>query len=81
MTSPLEDATMNYLLARKQAGRMLFWCSDDPKAAKTDATIDCAKRFDSPGDAMEFRTGMEPRYRDKFLVHEYDGNLLQSLDV
>jgi hypothetical protein len=50
-------------------------------AVQTDRAIERARRFDSPGDALAFRSGMDARWRSKFIVHEYDGSILQSLDV
>ena len=72
---------MDYILARKQAGGLLFFCGDDPGSIKTCKSLDGAKRFPSPGDALECRSRMEPRWQQKFIVHEVDGTLLHSLDV
>jgi hypothetical protein len=72
---------MDYFLARKQIDSMVFACGDNPLSVNTGFSIDRAKRFDSPGDALAFRAGMQPHLQDKFIVHELDGNLLQSLDV
>jgi hypothetical protein len=60
---------------------MLFVSGDNPKAVKTDRAIEHAKRFDSPGDALAFRSGMDAHWQTQFVVHEYDGSLLHSLDV
>jgi hypothetical protein len=72
---------MEYVLARKQQDAMVFFCGDDPQSAKTGFDMERAKRFESPGDAMEFRSRMDARSQYKFIVHELDGSLLQSLDV
>jgi len=72
---------VDYVLAKRQIDATVFVCGDDPRSIRTGFSIDRAKRFESPGDALEFRSGMELRWQDKFLVHEYDGSLLQSLDV
>jgi hypothetical protein len=72
---------MDYYLVSKQRGEALFLSGDDPKAVQTDRALERAKRFDCPGDALAFRSGMDARWRSKFIVHEYDGSILQSLDV
>jgi hypothetical protein len=72
---------MDYYLVSKQHGETLFLSGDDPKALQTDRAIERAKRFDSPGDALAFRSGMDARWQSKFFVHEYDGTILHSLDV
>jgi hypothetical protein len=73
--------TIDYYLVRKEFGGMLFVSGDNPKAVKTDRAIEHAKRFDSPGDALAFRSGMDAHCQSQFIVHEYDGSLLHSLDV
>jgi hypothetical protein len=78
---PGEAATMIYVLAKKQTDGMVYACGDDPGSVKTSLSIDRAKQFESPGDALAFRAGMEPHWQYKFIVHEFDGSLLQSLDV
>jgi len=72
---------MEYILARKQADGLLYFCGDGPGSIRTCMSIDGAKRFPSPGDALECRSKMEPRWQQKFIVHEVDGALVQSLDV
>jgi hypothetical protein len=72
---------MDYYLVSKQPGGMLFVSGDDPKAVKTGRAIEHARRFDSPGDALAFRSGMSARWQSKFIVYEYDGSVLHSLDV
>ena len=72
---------MEYILARKQADGLLFFCGDGANSIKTCRSLDGAKRFPSPGDALECRSKMELRWQQKFIVHEVDGSLLQSLDV
>jgi hypothetical protein len=72
---------MDYYLVSKQRGETLFLSGDDPKAVQTDRAIERAKRFESPGDALPFRSGMDARGRSSFIVHEYNGSILQSLDV
>jgi hypothetical protein len=56
-------------------------CGDDPTSATTAFTIDFAKRFESPGEALAFRAGMRWHWQSKFIVYEFDGVLLHSLDV
>jgi len=72
---------MEYILARKQADGLLFFCGEDPGSVNTCKSLDRAKRFPSPGDALECRSRMDPRWQQKFIVHELDGGLLNSLDV
>jgi hypothetical protein len=72
---------MDYVLARKQVDGLLFFCDDDPGSLKTCMSLDRAKQFPSPGDALECRSKMEPRWQQKFIVHEVNGDLLHSLDV
>jgi hypothetical protein len=77
----VQGTTMDYYLVNKQRGETLFLSGDDPKAAQTDRAIERAKRFDSPGDALAFRSAMDARWGSKFIVHEFDGSILHSLDV
>ena len=77
----MEVTTIDYYLVRKQLGEMLFVSGDNPKAVKTDRAIEHAKRFESPGDALAFRSDMDAQWQSRFIVHEYDGSLLHSLDV
>jgi hypothetical protein len=72
---------LEYYLVSTQRGETLFLSGDDPKAVQTDRAIERAKRLDSPGDALAFRSGMDARWRSKFIVHEYNGSILHSLDV
>jgi hypothetical protein len=72
---------VDYILARKQADGLMFFCGDNPNAVKTCMSLDRAKRFPSPGEALECRSKMELRWQQKFIVHELDGGMLQSLDV
>jgi hypothetical protein len=72
---------MEYVLAKKQTDGLMFFCGDDPHSVNTGFSIDRAKRFDSPGDALDYRSRMDARWQQKFIVHELDGSLLQSLDV
>jgi hypothetical protein len=76
-----EAATMYFVLAKKQNDQMVFLCGHDPKSVVTAFTIDRAKRFESPGEALAFRAGMERHWKSEFIVHQFDGILLHSLDV
>jgi len=76
-----EAATSHYVLAKTQNGEMVFVCGDDPQFVTTGFTIDCAKRFESPRDALAFRARMERHWQSKFIVYEFDRILLHSLDV
>ena len=72
---------MSYVLAKKQHGHTVYLCGDDPKYVIAGFTIDRAKRFESPSEALAFRAGMPRHWKSEFIVHEFDGSLLQSLDV
>ena len=72
---------MYYVLAKKHHGQMVYLCGDDPKFVIAGFTIDRAKRFESPSKALAFRAGMERHWQSKFIVYEFDGILLHSLDV
>jgi hypothetical protein len=72
---------MHYILAKKQNDQMVFLCGDDPRSVTTGFSIDRAKKFESPGEALAFRARMERHWKNEFIVHEVDGSLLQSLDV
>jgi hypothetical protein len=47
----------------------------------TDFSIDRARQFDSPSDALAFRARMERHWKNEFIVQEFDGALLHSLDI
>jgi hypothetical protein len=72
---------MIYVLARKQNEQMEFLCGADPASVTKDFSMDRAKQFDSPSDALAFRARMERHWKNEFIVHEFDGALLHSLDV
>jgi hypothetical protein len=72
---------MHYILAKQQRDEMVFLCGDDPGSVTTGFSIDRAKKFESPGDALAFRAGMERHWKNEFIVHEVDGTLVNSLDV
>ena len=72
---------MKYFLAKKEKNRTAFVCGDDPGTATIGFSIDGAKEFESPADALAFRAGMPRHWQSKFIVHEFDGSVLHSLDV
>jgi hypothetical protein len=75
------EAARYYVLAKKQNDQWVFLCGDDPQSTTTAFTIDFAKQFDSPSDALAFRARMERHWKNEFIVYEFDGALLHSLDV
>jgi hypothetical protein len=72
---------MYFVLAKTLLDHTVFVCGDEPGSATTVFTIDRARRFESPSEALAFRAGIERRWKSKFAIHEFDGNLLHSLDV
>jgi hypothetical protein len=72
---------MIYVLAKKRDGQFVFLCGADPMSVTTGFSIDRTKQFDSPSAALAFRAKMERHWKHEFIVHEFDGALLHSLDV
>jgi hypothetical protein len=72
---------MTYVLAKKQDGQFVFLCGADPMSVTTGSSIDHAKQFDSPSAALAYRARMQRHWTNEFIVHEFDGSLLHSLDV
>ena len=70
-----------YLLAKGRRDALVFVCGDTPDFATVAQDLERAKHFDSPGQALAFRAGTASGRAGDFIVHEYDGDLLHSLDV
>jgi hypothetical protein len=68
-----------YVLAKGRRDALLFVCGETPDFATAGHDLERARHFDSPEQALTFRASMNRK--DEFIVHEYDGRLLHSLDV
>jgi hypothetical protein len=68
-----------YVLASGRKNRLLFVCG-----IGVDQSLERARHFESPAEALAFRAHLVRKrgWADtSFIVHEYDGNLLHSLEL
>ena len=72
-----------YVLATGRNSALLFVCGENPNCTTLVHRLDRAKQFESPAEALAFRASMDSKSgrTADFIVHEYDGDLLHSLDV